>query len=92
MAKYQTTGITIDCPCCGATSVPVGWGKGELGEMKAYRHTKGQSFKRNASGEKCPGLRDVFTFMLAEAKLARTGWTSRYATMAEMANGLVPSE
>lgn len=86
----MATGVAIDCPCCGATGVPVKFG-GKNTEMKARVHAVGKPFTQNYAGAgRCAGPRDVFTFMLAEAKLARTGWTSRYATMSELANGLVP--
>ncbi|GAC62121.1 MULTISPECIES: hypothetical protein [Gordonia] len=87
MANYGT-GIVIECPCCGATEVPVKWG-GEHGEMKARVHAAGVRFSQNYYGlGKCYGPADVFLLMLAESRMALTGPNSRYATLDEQRNGM----
>lgn len=82
MANYST-GITINCPVCAATSVPVKAG------FKARVHAVGKPFTQQyGRAGKCTGPNDTFLFLLAESRMALTGDGSRYATIDEMKKGL----
>lgn len=81
MANYGT-GITIECPCCGATDVPVKWG-GDDGDMRTRVHAVGKPFNQNYYAGKCYGPVDVMTHMLRESRLANAGAGKRIMTTAE---------
>lgn len=81
--KRLTTGVTVDCPC-GATDVPMAWGKGHNGSVHLYRHVKGVPWRGKAArGEKCGGPRDLFTYLLCEHKLLLVDRGTRAPTRAE---------
>lgn len=88
------TGITFDCPCCGATGVPLGW------EWKAYVHESGAAwagypgrfrnrcFGPRESDSSADGKADMFSWLLRNAGLAAGPGDLRMATDREMAAGV----
>ncbi|GAA2068486.1 hypothetical protein [Williamsia deligens] len=74
MSKYLRTGVTVTCPECGATGVPMGWGAGPDESVKLYRHPRGLVYRGGTRGlPRCEGPTDLFSVLLRGAGLAVGG-------------------